>query len=163
MRPPAARRRSGARLAAVQFSYQMEMNPGDLDSALAGFAAHYTKDIARQMKIRTIDQRLFESLARLMQEKQGELDTHISSCLESGWRLDRLDRNELGLLRAGVAELLFLPEIPARTVIAEYTALADLYAADTGFVNAVLDRLARQARPSELSAGQAGKPSPAGL
>lgn len=152
MRPPAARRRSGARLAAVQFSYQMEMNPGDLDSALASFAAHYSKDIARQLKIRNIDGGLFESLARLMQEKQTELDQHISSCLESGWRLDRLDRNELGLLRAGVAELLCLQEIPARTVLAEYTALADLYAADTRFVNAVLDRLARHIRPAELPA-----------
>lgn len=152
MRPAAARRRSGARLAAVQFSYQMEMNPGDLDSALADFAAHYTKDIARQLKIRTIDKGLFESLARLMQEKQTELDQHISSCLDKGWRLDRLDRNELGLLRAGVAELLYLPEIPARTVMAEYTALADLYAADTGFVNAVLDKLARQVRAAELFA-----------
>ena len=153
MRPPAARRRSGARLAAVQFSYQMQMNPGDLDSALAGFAAHYSKDIARQLKIRTIDRGLFESLARLMQEKQPELDHYISESLESGWRLDRLDRNELGLLRAGVAELLCLPEIPPRTVIAEYTALADLYTADTRFVNAVLDRLARQLRPAEMPAG----------
>lgn len=152
-RPVAARRRSGARLAAVQFSYQMTFNPGEPEQAIEDYLAYYANDIARALGVRTIDKGFFAELARLVMASKDMLDGHISACLDEGWKLERLASNELGLLRGGVAELALLQDIPARTVLAEYTALADFFEADTRFVNAVLDRLARQLRPQEMPSG----------
>ena len=45
-----------------------------------------------------------------------------------------------------------MPHIPARAVLSEYASLADAFQADVAFVNAVLDRLARQFRVVEMSA-----------
>ena len=57
------------------------------------------------------------------------------------------------ILRAGAHELADRPDMPARVVISEYVDLADAFYADreTGLINGVLDRLARELRPSELA------------
>ncbi|MEM7055018.1 MAG: transcription antitermination factor NusB, partial [Pseudomonadota bacterium] len=67
-------------------------------------------------------------------------------------RLDTsLDPMERVILRIGTAELLNHPEIPYRVVLDEAVELAHRFGAEQGhsFVNGVLDRLARSARPVE--------------
>jgi N utilization substance protein B len=53
-------------------------------------------------------------------------------------------------LRCGAFELTAMPHIPARAVVSEYAALSDAFGCDVGFVNAVLDGLARCARIVEM-------------
>ena len=74
----------------------------------------------------------------------------IGAALVDGWSLDRLSRIELAILRCGAVELREMPHIPARAVVSEYAALTDSCGGEVGFVNAVLDRLARQARTVEM-------------
>jgi len=70
--------------------------------------------------------------------------------MENGWSLDRLARIELSVLRCGAYELRSMPHIPARAAVSEYAALSDACGCDVGFVNAVLDRLAHNARIVEM-------------
>ncbi|MGB2436429.1 MAG: transcription antitermination factor NusB, partial [Candidatus Puniceispirillales bacterium] len=69
-----------------------------------------------------------------------------------GWSLDRLNQIERDILRVAIFEFESLPDIPARTIIAEYSAIADSWEIDTGFITAILDKLAHQLRQTELAA-----------
>jgi N utilization substance protein B len=54
------------------------------------------------------------------------------------------------VLRCGAFELTAMPHIPARAVVSEYAALSDACGCEVGFVNAMLDGLARCARNVEM-------------
>jgi N utilization substance protein B len=65
--------------------------------------------------------------------------------------MERLALHELSVLRAGIFELKVMPHIPALAVLSEYSGLADIFQCDVGFINAILDKLARQYRKIELA------------
>jgi len=72
--------------------------------------------------------------------------------LVAKWPIARIDSTLRALFRAGGAELLH-GEAPAKVVIAEYVALADAFypgGKERQFVNAVLDHMAREARPEDF-------------
>ena len=66
-------------------------------------------------------------------------------------RPDLLDPIEHAILLIGVYELAARPEVPYRVAISEAVGLARRFGATDGhkFVNAVLDRAARELRPAE--------------
>ena len=74
----------------------------------------------------------------------------IAACLASGWTLERLTLIERSLLRAGTLELCQMPHLPARAVVSEYAGLGDAVGGDVGFINAVLDKVAKKARVVEM-------------
>lgn len=81
------------------------------------------------------------------------IDALISAAAE-GWTTDRIAPLERNILRVAVHELLDWPEIPAAVSINEAVELAKLYcgAEAPPFVNGILGRIARDARPSEATA-----------
>ena len=74
----------------------------------------------------------------------------IGEALSEGWSIERLARIELAVLRCGAFELTAMPHLPVRAVVSEYAALSDACGCEVGFVNAVLDGLARGARSVEM-------------
>jgi len=80
------------------------------------------------------------------------IDALISAAAE-GWTTDRIAPLERNILRVAVHELLDWPEIPAAVSINEAVELAKLYcgAEAPPFVNGILGRIARDARPSEVT------------
>lgn len=68
--------------------------------------------------------------------------------------LAQLDPVEYAVLLLGAYELANKPEVPWKVVVNECVNLAKVFGAEDGFkfVNGVLDRLAREARPLELGA-----------
>jgi N utilization substance protein B len=60
---------------------------------------------------------------------------------------------ELAILRVGVFELLYSPELPARVVINEAIDLSKTFGAEKGhrYVNGVLDKVAKRIRAGEMS------------
>ena len=72
-----------------------------------------------------------------------KLDSVIGAALSDGWSIDRLARIELAVLRCGAYELTEMSHLPARAVVSEYAGLSDACGCEVGFVNAVLDGLAR--------------------
>ncbi len=63
--------------------------------------------------------------------------------------MDRVDRS---ILRLGAYELLDRPETPAPVILDESVELAKEFGTpeSAGFVNGILDRIAREARPEEV-------------
>ncbi len=145
--------RSTARLAAVQALYQMEISTGDVEQVIAEFAGHRLDETVDGVDLVKPDRVLFADLVRGAARHRRDLDDMIAAVLVEDWTVERLETLLACILRAGAHELADRPDVPARVVISEYVDLADAFYGDkeTGLVNGVLDRLARELRPDELA------------
>ena len=142
---PEARR--FARIAAVQALYQMELAGAGAEETLEEFAEHRFGEFEVSP-----DQDFFAAILRGVPQHQEEIDRAIAGSLASGWTLARIDSILRAVLRSGLYELVARRDVPARTVIDEYVAVTgDFFGGDEpGFVNGVLDRLARRKRAAEF-------------
>ncbi len=144
-RPDAGRRaRSLARRLALQALYQLQLN--DLS----------WQDIHQQFmtdpEAERVDRDYFRGLLAGIAGNRGALDAHLARCSEIPPA--ELDPIEHAVLWLGLHELQQAPELPFRVVLAEALLLAKQFGATDGhkFVNAVLDRAARELRPAEYAA-----------
>jgi N utilization substance protein B len=165
-RSPKAQRRGAARLAAVQALYQMELTGALADRVLREFANYRfypQQDSADDEQPAETDRELFDAIVRGGEAQREELDALISPALASGWTLERMDRVLRATLRAGAYELLARPQTPARVVISEYVEVANAFyeGKEPGFVNGVLDRIARSLRSTEMN-GSGARAAPSG-
>ncbi len=80
-----------------------------------------------------------------VEEKREELDKIIEANLK-GWKLRRLSRVSLTILRMAVYEMLYVDAVPVSVAINEAVEIAKEYAtpADGAFVNGVLGSVAKQ-------------------
>jgi transcription antitermination protein NusB len=95
---------------------------------------------------------LIEDLVSALEARGAEVDAAITNALDASWSLPRLAATDRAVLRIGVAELLARPGSPARVVLDESIDMASHYGSDGsgGFVNGVLDKVARTLRPGEF-------------
>lgn len=150
-------RRRAARFGAVQALYQAEMSGQDIELVTAEFQAFRLVDLLEPLELDDpapeVDRDWFERIAKGAFDAIIDLDRRIEQTLSSGWSLNRLGYLLRAFLRAGAFELFHCPDVPAKVVINEYLELAHAFLGkdDTGFLNAVLDRLAADAK-KELTA-----------
>ena len=144
------RRRSAARLAAIQIAYQSLITGQSAADFVPQFLSHYAAEVSKSFRVKDLDQGHLTDLYAGVDAGRGELDRMIGQALSDGWSIDRLARIELAVLRCGAHELNSMQHIPARAVVSEYAALSDACGCEVGFVNAVLDGLARGTRLVEM-------------
>jgi N utilization substance protein B len=94
---------------------------------------------------------LVEDVVRTLETESAEVDRCLEEAAEH-WPLARLSATDRSVLRAAVAELMGRPGTPARVVLDEAIDIAKRYGSEEsgGFVNGVLDRVARRLRPTEF-------------
>lgn len=82
-----------------------------------------------------------------VERHQEELDGLIGGYAK-GWNLNRLAKVDLTLLRMGLFELLYLPEVPVGAAINEAVELSKRYGEDKSysFINGILGTAARELR-----------------
>ncbi|QIB35880.1 transcription antitermination factor NusB [Ancylobacter pratisalsi] len=146
-------RKSAARLNAVQALYQMDVAATPLPEILAQFESHWIGREIEGDEIASADVTLFRDIVGGVVQEQRTIDPVLDAALVRGWPLKRIETVLRAVLRAGAYELASRPDVPARVVVAEYVnvAAAFLDREETGMVNAVLDGLAREHRPSEFT------------
>lgn len=156
------RRRSAARLAAVQALYEMDVAGADADDVLeeflqkrwrlgrAGEAPESTD--SGDEPLTDPDEEWLGDLVHGVATGCEELDGFIGMALSGDWTVDRLETLLRVILRAGAYELAKKPDVPAAVVITEYLDVAHAFfeGKETSLVNGVLDHLARELRPGEL-------------
>lgn len=140
-------RRTAAREAAVQALFQAELAGTPVDRLVPEFFEHWVGEPRRT------DRKWFRSLVEGVTGERENLDARIAPRLADGWSLERTDTTLLCLLRCAAWELVHCESTPARVVISEYLRVAEGFAdeGETGFVNAVLDTLARETRAAEFA------------
>jgi N utilization substance protein B len=137
----ARRARTLARRLALQALYQLQINPrpwaeayGELDSG---------------PEAERVDREYFRELLAAIAPGREALDLQLRAF--SDIPPDELDPIEHAVLWLGLHELMACPELPYRVALTEAVELTKQFGATDGhkFVNAVLDRAARQLRPLE--------------
>ena len=140
--------RSAARLAAVQALYQIDMEGTLLTMLLDEFHRHRLGAEIEGDQYVQAEVAFFDDVVKGVDARRDEIDELLSGKLAEGWRLERLDKPMLQLLRAGAWELLARADIPTATVISEYVDVAHAFfeAREAKFVNGVLDAVAKAVR-----------------
>jgi transcription antitermination protein NusB len=147
------RRRSVARLAAVQALYQLELNPEvDPEVVVREFARHRLGQEIDGDRYGEADPALFSDIVRGVKADLDRLDATISEVLTEEWPLSRFDAVLRAILRAGAYELVHRRDVPPRVSINEYTTIAHAFFSgkEPGLANGVLDKLGRTLRSSEM-------------
>ena len=130
-------RREGRELA-LQALYQLDMaGEDDGQDGLGSFWSHFdrpgeVRDFARE-------------LVAGVRERRLAIDALIENAAEH-WRLSRLSKVDLNLLRLATFELMDRAEIPASVTLNEAVEIARRFGTDesAAFVNGVLDAIARK-------------------
>lgn len=135
------RTRSLARRLALQALYQQQLNPRSWQDTRRQFA--------EDPEAERVDREYFEELVAAIAPNGPALDREIAKYSEIA--PGELDPIEHAVLWLGLHELAAHPELPYRVALAEAVDLAKRFGATDGhkFVNAVLDRAARDLRPHE--------------
>jgi N utilization substance protein B len=146
--PPRSQARSAARLAAVQALYQTEMEGTPLARLLHEFHEHRLGATIEDDTYAEAEVDFFDDLVTGTDARRAEIDALIAARLAEGWSLERLDRPMRAILRAGTYELIARPDVPAASVINEYLDVAHAFfdKREAGFVNGLLDAIAKEAR-----------------
>jgi len=135
------RARSLARRLALQALYQIQMNPLPWQDVQVQFAA--------DPEAERVDRDYFRALIEGVAPNREALDARLTGLCEIPPH--ELDPIEHAVLWLGLHELQSCPELPYRVALAEAVQLAKQFGATDGhkFVNAVLDRAAKESRPHE--------------
>jgi N utilization substance protein B len=143
------RARAAARLAAVQALYQHEMEGTAVPHLLHEFHHHRLGATIEDVEYADADVDFFDDLVTGSAARAGEIDRAIEGKLASGWTLARLDKPMKAILRAGTYELIARPDVPVGVTISEYIDVAHAFydRREAGFVNGLLDAIAKEARP----------------
>jgi N utilization substance protein B len=139
-------------LGAVQALYQMDIGGTDMVEVLAQYGSGRLGDDFNEGQCGEADAGFLKSIVEGVVADQGLIDRKVNDCLGAGWTLARLDATVRAILRAGGFELMFREDVPVRVVINEYVEVAKAFfdASEPKFVNAALDKLARERRPDEV-------------
>lgn len=147
------RLRSGARFNAIQALFQMEAEGATADRLQHDFLNwRQSRDPASQDEIAPeADEDLFDAILDHVVTWQARIDQMTDRALVEKWPIARIDPVLRALFRAAGAELVGQPDTPPKVIITEYLRLAQVFY-DEGpegkLVNAVLDHMARAARPA---------------
>lgn len=127
--------RRKARELALQVLYQMEVTHDPAPTGPDSFWGHFpsrpaSRDFAQRLVAGTVEHR-------------AEIDGSLAEAAEN-WKLDRMSRVDLTILRLATYELLYCPDIPLRVSIDEAIEIGNRYGSDDSptFINGVLDRVA---------------------
>jgi transcription antitermination protein NusB len=128
--------RRKSRELALQALYQIEITGDASAGAVDLFLSHFegsakAKDFARQLVSGVVNQRM-------------AIDSRIAQSAEN-WKLARMAKVDLVLLRMAAYELIFCPDIPTSVSFDEAIEIAKRFGTgdSPGFINGVLDQLAR--------------------
>ncbi len=143
--------KSAARLYAVQALFQMEAGEVDVDGVLKEFE-DYRFGIAQleegeELAEGNVD--LFRKIVRDAVNWQAKIDQMTDRALVAKWPIARIDPTLRALFRAAGAEMTE-GVAPPKVVINEFVDVARAFfpeGKEPKFVNAVLDHMAREAKP----------------
>ena len=142
--------KSAARLYAVQALFQMEHSSQTLDAVRLEFLDHrFGAEVDEVYDMAEGDADLFGKLLEDALNNQSQIDQMTDRALVAKWPINRIDPTIRALFRAAGAELT-QSDTPPKVVIMEFVDVAKSFfpeGREPKFVNAVLDHMAREAKP----------------
>ncbi|NLO62684.1 MAG: transcription antitermination factor NusB [Clostridiaceae bacterium] len=138
--------RRKSREAALLFLYQLEFRTDEIDPQKAIFL--------QEFPIQGKDLEYFNMIVDGVTAQKDELDRTYSTYL-IGWKIDRIPKIDLVLLRIACFEILHIESIPKSVSISEAIILAKLYSTEEAksYINAILGKI-------EIDAFESGRLEP---
>ena len=141
--------KSAARFYAVQALFQMEATGQTVESITREFISHRFGAVYEGDEMAEGDVDHFRAVMDEAVNNQARIDQMTDRALVAKWPIARIDPTLRALFRAAGAEIV-TAETPPRVVLTEYVDIARAFFAEGDepkFANAVLDHMAREARP----------------
>ena len=148
-KPDKKQMKSAARLYAVQALFQMEASGQTVEAIRREFETHRFGAVYDGEEMVEGDVDHFRAVVDHAVNFQALIDQMTDRALVAKWPIDRIDPVIRALFRAAGAELVEMPT-PPKVAINEYVDVAKAFfpeGKESKFVNAVLDHMAREARP----------------
>lgn len=148
-------KRSAARLSAVQALYQMDLTGKGVLEVFSEFERFWIGQEIEGDQYKPAERGLFRAIVQGVLEHQVTIDRTVDRILSDGWPLKRVEALMRATLRGGAFELMHAAAVPVKVVVSEYVDIASAFLDkdEVGMVNAVLDKLAREARAEEIAKG----------
>ncbi len=125
-----------AREAAMCLLFEREMtgDQGELETLTE------MRDVLMSDRFTEEQNAYINTIVGLYDEKSIELDSIIAKYNKKGWRLDRISKVDLSILRLALIEILYMEDIPYKVAVNEAVELAKKFSADKSpaYVNGVL-------------------------
>jgi N utilization substance protein B len=141
--------KSASRLYAVQALFQMESSAQTVQAVCREFETHRFGATYDEGEFAEGDVDHFREVVDKAVNWQAKIDQMTDRALVAKWPIDRIDPVLRALFRAAGAELVDMAT-PPKVAITEYVDVAKAFfpeGKEPKFVNAVLDHMAREARP----------------
>ena len=141
--------KSAARLYAVQALFQMESSGQTVQAITREFESHRFGATYDEGEFVEGDVDHFRAIVGSAVNWQAKSDQLTDRALVAKWPIDRIDPVLRALFRAAGAEFVDM-DTPPKVAITEYVDVAKAFfpeGKESKFVNAVLDHMAREARP----------------
>lgn len=141
--------KSAARLYAVQALFQMETSGQTVEAVVREFEDHRFGAIYDDVEMAEGDVTHFRAVVGSAVNMQARIDQMTDRALVAKWPIDRIDPVLRALFRAAGAEIVDMVT-PPKVVINEFVDVAKAFfplGKEPKFVNAVLDHMAREAKP----------------
>jgi transcription antitermination protein NusB len=131
--------RRKSREIAMTLLFEMSINKEDYNEILNNFKEHTDIDLT------DVDMEYVERTLRGVQENTKTIDSSIEQNLIN-WKLYRLSKIDLAILRTSTYEILFEKEIPNRVAVNEGIELAKKYSEEKSFqfINGVLGKMIKE-------------------
>ena len=138
--------RRNARKVAVQAIFQFFFSKEDISKILDEFCSYRIKETRNCKKKYDID--FFQDIVIGVYKNEKKIIKLIESNLSQNWMIDRVDLTMQAIISLAIYELINFKDIPLEIIIDEYVSIANKYLdkSNTGFVNGILDNIAKNIR-----------------
>jgi len=150
--PAGRRKRSAARLAAVQALYEMELSGRSAEVVITAMKERGVTDLQDEEDI-PVDVKYFEGVVEGVSRNTDKLDRMVDECLGTGRNVARMEAVLRAIVRAGALELISRGDLDPPILISEYVHIGHAFfgGGEPGIVNGCLDKLSKTYREGELA------------
>ena len=141
IRHKSIRKKTASRIAAIQILYLHQFNDQPLFESISIYELNYKKFLLEKLDIKELDNNLLSDLLENFDKNTDAYDTIIEKNLSKDWKIGRLGKNELNILRLSIFELKFFKKFDKKTIINEYVSLFSNFCGEPDFANGFLNNV----------------------
>ena len=140
--------RRNTRKIAVQAVFQFFFSKEDVNKILEEFCNYRIKEFRNYKK--RYDTDFFKKVVIGVYQNEKEITKMIECNLSENWLINRVDLTMKAIISLAIYELMSYKNVPLQVIINEYVSIANQYLdkSNTGFINGILDNIAKNIRKS---------------
>ncbi len=129
-------KRQRSREIAMELLFSMAISKNSYEETIETFVENY------EMNLNQIDLEYIRNIVKLVSDNIERIDEVLTNSLVN-WKIERLSKVNLTILRLAIGEILYLEDVPGSVAINEAVDITRKYSDEksTSFVNGVLDNV----------------------